>query len=187
MESAEITVTFANTEETGLRRAGHGTKGEVRTLSLRFKVAALGSATALAISLGIGLASPALAVNGKLMYVDSDNTAYFVYAPTDSVGTYLQASDDAGRTQFDVPTGTGEISTYSTNPHLCMQINGSNNRIQLATCSGGVYEEWTAHSLNGGYWFYNSALNLCLNAHWQVSQLNAAPCNQGVNETFILD
>jgi hypothetical protein len=155
-------------------------------LSLRFKLGALVSATMLAAGLGIGFAAPAFAVNNQEMYVDTNNNAYFVYAPHDSVGTYVEVTSTAGITKWDVPTNTGEISTYSRSPHLCMQVNASNNRIQLEACNGNVAEEWDAHSQGAGYWFYNAYSNDCLNAHWQASQLNVAPCNQGPNQIFII-
>ena len=159
---------------------------EADQMSMRFKLAALASATLLAASVGIGLAAPAFAANNQEMYVDTNNNAYFAYVSSDSTGTYVQATDDNGITKWDVPTSSGEISTYSTSPHLCMSVDTSNNRIHLETCNSNVDEEWTAHLDGDGYWFFNAASNDCLNAHWQVSELNVASCNQGANQIFIL-
>jgi hypothetical protein len=79
---------------------------------------------------------------------------------------------------------TTEIRQYDTND--CMQVVPSSaNEVRVAVCDSGSDQEFVPTAVSGGH-TYRSELsgNLCLNDHWQVSALNAAPCNGGANQVF---
>ena len=82
----------------------------------------------------------------------------------------------------NVPNSSGQISTTNG---LCFKIDTSaSNRIDLGSCNGGAYGEFTASSISGGTQYKNPQTGLCLNDHYQVGQLNATTCNGGTDEAF---
>lgn len=158
----------------------------MRRLSLRIRLAALASAVMLAIGLGAaGFAAPAFAVDDIHMYVNATSGHYSAIVTQCDAGTYVDLAENAYSGYWNAPTTSGQISCI---PHstMCMTIDTSNNRIHLSACTGGEYQEWVAHAKDGGYWYSNTKTGLCLNAHTQAFQADAATCNQGVNEIWHL-
>jgi hypothetical protein len=77
---------------------------------------------------------------------------------------------------------TTEIREQNSND--CMQVvPSSNDQVRLAICDGAADQTFIpSQQYSGplGFWFKSELSgDLCLNDHWQVGQLNAAPCSDG--------
>lgn len=85
------------------------------------------------------------------------------------------------QTTWNVPeTGTHEIE-LTANTSDCMTVV-SGNTVQLKACSGASDQEWAVSQSSNGDFVYKSrsVSGDCLNDHYQVNQLNVAPC--GTND-----
>jgi hypothetical protein len=145
-------------------------------MKLRHKLAAISSAVALAAAMGVVWAGSAAAADDQSLCAYTPD-GYICAIDTSPVLLSSGESYD-----WNTPSSkTGQISLYNGGaPGVqCMQVDASmSNRIVLASCAGKASEEWEPVSEGGGeYSYYNADTNLCLNAHYQVDQLNAAPCN----------
>ena len=157
-------------------------------MSLRFKLAAITSATLLAAGLGVALAAPASAVNDQPLCIITNQECAIDSAA--NLGAVVDMSQGAGGV-WDVPSGHGQISLSGGGVNgqpLCMKADyghtshGNGNPIVLASCSGADAEEWYAEPYNHDgyhftYYFNGANINDCLNDHYSLGKANVAPCN----------
>jgi hypothetical protein len=71
----------------------------------------------------------------------------------------------------------------------CMQVIPSStppNRVRVAACDGGTDQMFIPVAQDGGHsYIWDSGNdNQCLNDHWQVNELNVAPCTNGADQIF---
>ncbi len=157
-------------------------------MHLRLRLAAIGSAVALAAGLGLVFAGPALATDGVRLCFDvpaSDGGGIAcLLLDSDSDGSLIANPDVAseGGTYWDSPTsGTAQIS-YPGGLKVCMEIDADlNDDVRVNPCDALASEEWsviTSDATVGNEtvtsYFYKSSYgsDLCLtaanSAHYDV-------------------
>jgi hypothetical protein len=160
-------------------------------MALRFKAAAVISALLLAAGTVVTFAPAASAVDDQAM------CAYDI--PGNFQCAYLDESSGFINTANSPPKSTGywNVNTVLTNPTWhqissttgigCMYFIGpSDPQIEIAGCDATTHDEWRiAYSSGGEIELQNEAYpGDCLNDHYQVGELNAAPCNKGTDEMW---
>jgi hypothetical protein len=162
-------------------------------MSLRFKLAAMASAMALAVA-AVAFAAPAFAVDNQTLCVTEmgaphdvqcayTNTSYFVYIK-DSIDV------PAGWNKWNINTSSsGYHQISSTTGEGCMFLAAEGEQVYLTACDGYTFEEWRIKSSNAqGIELQNEAFpSDCLNDHYQVGQVNGAPCNGGTDQRWFAE
>jgi hypothetical protein len=179
-------------------------------MKLRLKLAAIASTVALAASMGIAFAGPAAADDEVSMGVEPFGNAARAFLFVDAglpVGVQVLMTVDVDHALWNAPTLGGtyaQISVYGDggtgSSSRCLEIDaglkvGSSDGIVLEPCDGKASEEWLpvqgTNTLGATYYEYISeyGTNLCLNADPGVDPQapNAATCNGGTNEQWILE
>ena len=165
-------------------------------MSLRFKLVGMASAMVLTVGAAVAFAAPAFAKDDQLMGVtDGANVTEYAYTNSVASGQWVIMANTDGPSPWDVSgstSGTHQITYYNSgSPGKCMTIDTSDgNRIRLENCASAADQEWeTITGISGGNGhnyneYYNPLTGECLNDHYQVSQLDAAPCNSGKDQLW---
>jgi hypothetical protein len=162
---------------------------------LRFKVAAVISATLLAAGVAVSFAPTAFAADDQTMCVN-DLAGHVQCADLDvSTGFVDSANVSSSPSGTDyhwnvntTSSGYHQISSVNTSVTGCMAFLGpSLPQIEIEGCDGTAYEEWeiVGTSATGQVVLQNEAFpGDCLNDHYQVDEVDAAPCNDGPDEVW---
>jgi hypothetical protein len=149
-------------------------------MSLRFRLAAIASALALAVGAAVALAGPAFAKDGQTLCVtDVPGETQCAYTNTSDF-VYISNSAPTGWNEWDINTsGSGYHQIASTTGEGCIFLAAKGEQVYVTACDGYTYEEWKIKSSNSqGLELQNKAFpSECLNDHYQVGQVNGAPCN----------
>jgi hypothetical protein len=159
-------------------------------MPLRFKAAAIISAALLAVGAAATFATPASAVDDQPLCGQAINSATYCAVLNEALGvvdTYNGYPPPAYG-YWNVNTSS---STYhqisSTYNGYCMEFLGpSNPQIVVVPCEGSTYEEWRiAYQSGEEYELQNEKFTGdCLNIHYQIGEVDAAPCNKGPDELW---
>ena len=152
-------------------------------MRMKFKLAAITSATMLAGTIGVLIATPALANDNIYMCnFDSKSVELCMYAHGSGPSIGMdQYKNGVSAVELNAPTsGKGQISLDGTS--TCLEV-GSSDSIVVATCAGKSAEEWTATETpdKGLYKYKNASDNLCLNDKYYDSVPNVAACSSGAS------
>jgi len=155
-------------------------------MSLRFKLAAIASAMALSVGAAVSFAAPAFAVDNQSLCVNDQATVSQVQCAYVLSTGYVATKEAPPSQKWDVNTSSsGYHQIKSTNKDGgCMAYAGT--EVYTTACDGYTFEEFKiAYSNSVGYELQNEAYpSDCLNDHYQVHQVNLAPCNKGGDEIW---
>jgi hypothetical protein len=164
---------------------------------LRYKAAVTMSAVLLAAGAALVFAPAAFAADNQTLCVNDQAS------PSHTQCAYLDVSSGFVDTKnvSSAPSATDyhwDINTSSTGYHQissvdsaatgCMWFSGpSSPQIMIAGCDGSAYEEWkiVATSSTGQVELQNEEYpGDCLNDHYQLDEVNAAPCSTGQDQLW---
>jgi hypothetical protein len=156
-------------------------------MSLRFKLAAIASAMALTVGAALAFAGPAFAKdNQTLCATDISHEVQCAFTKTNDF-VYASTSAPAGWNKWDYNTSSsGYHQITSTTGEGCIFLAAKGEQVYLTACDGYTFEEWKIKSSNAqGIELQNEAFpSECLNDHYQVGQVNGAPCNGGTDQRW---
>jgi hypothetical protein len=158
-------------------------------MQLKLKLAAIASAIALAVSLGVTFAGPAAATDDVRLCVNDTKGQQGCAEdyPTSGVIVNLVTNID-NSSPWDIPGTSGQISYPGNN--LCMELDKTDgNIIKLEPCQGKASEEWTTSkgSEKGTTIFTNKyETDQCLNAdpYGDYPAVIGSKCNGGTNQEW---
>jgi hypothetical protein len=162
---------------------------------LRFKAATVIATAVLAAGAAVSFAPSALAVDNQTMCVN-DLAGHVQCAELDvSTGFVDSANESSSPSGVDFhwnvntsSTAYHQISSRDTSATGCMAFLGpSLPQIEIEGCDGTAYEEWkiVATSATGQVVLQNEEFpGDCLNDHYQINEVDAAPCNDGPDEVW---
>jgi hypothetical protein len=157
-------------------------------MSLRFKMAAIASAMALTVGAALALAGPAFAVDNQSLCVNDQAKPVQVQCAYVTSTDYVATEEAPPEQLWDVNTSSsGYHQIKSTTSGGCMAFAGpSSPQIYTTACDGYTFEEWKiAYSNSVGIELQNEAYPAdCLNDHYQVHELDAAPCSKGDDQLW---
>jgi hypothetical protein len=154
-------------------------------MSLRFKLAAIASAMALSVGAAVAFTAPAFAVDNQSLCVNDQAKPLQVQCAYVTSTGYVATQEAPPSQLWDVNTSsTGYHQIKSISSGGCMAYAGT--QIYTTACDGYSFEEFKiAYSNSVGYELQNEAYpSDCLNDHYQVHQVNIAPCNKGGDEIW---
>jgi hypothetical protein len=171
-------------------------------MSVRFKLAAIASATLLTAGLAAAFAAPAFAngQNGAMCVFNTKNYEQCAMHSTEGQAipmvTYKEGAPPPDTWNAPGLNSIGQISEYGVSPAMCMQIIGGltgsiNDLVEARPCTSSPYAEWQAIPVPPGYgdriYYWNAKYNLCLNDVYYDGKLNAETCDIGNYNQYFLD